>query len=201
VAASAGTTRDVIEVRLDLGGYPVVLADTAGLREAADDVEAEGVRRALARAEAADLRLIVLDGATWPIVDRSAGRLIDSKTIVVLNKVDLLGDGAVPSELDGHPVALLSCRTGAGLDALLARLAAEAENRMAVQAEPALSQARHRRALEEAHAALARAECAAATELTAEDLRLAARALGRITGRVDVEDVLDLVFRSFCIGK
>jgi tRNA modification GTPase len=159
------------------------------------------VRRALARAEAADLRLIVLDGATWPTVDRSAGQFIDSKAIVVLNKVDLLDDNAVPSEIGGHLVAPLSCRTGIGLDALLARLAAEAERHMAVQAEPALTQARHRRALEEAHAALCRAEPAGAAELAAEDLRLAARALGRITGTVDVEDVLDVVFRSFCIGK
>ncbi|MGD9537828.1 MAG: tRNA uridine-5-carboxymethylaminomethyl(34) synthesis GTPase MnmE [Alphaproteobacteria bacterium] len=203
VSASAGTTRDVIEVRLDLGGYPVVLADTAGLREAADEVEAEGVRRALARAEAADLNLVVLDGAAWPALDPGIVRLMDSKTIVVLNKIDLLGGDNKASlcNIGGHPVVPLSCRTGAGLDALLARLEKEAERRMAVQAEPALTQARHRHALEEAHAALRRAERAGAPELAAEDLRLAARALGRITGRVDVEDVLDAVFATFCIGK
>ena len=200
VAATAGTTRDVIEVRLDLAGYPVVVADTAGLRDAADDVEAEGVRRALARAESADLKLVVLDGAKWPSVDIKVSTLIDSDTIVVVNKADLL-TGSMPASISGLPVELLSCRTGSGLDRLMARLEREAAARMAAQPSPALTRLRHRVALEECREALLRAFVAPAVELRAEDLRLAARALGRITGRVDVEDVLDQVFRSFCIGK
>lgn len=201
VAATAGTTRDVIEVRLDLAGYPVVLADTAGLREAADEVEAEGVRRALARAEAADLKLVVLDATAWSSVDKAISGLLDSKTIVIFNKIDLVATEQFPSAVEGRPAVPVSCLTGAGLDRLMARLEVEAASRMAEGAAPALSQVRHRLALEQGREALMRALGAPAPELAAEDLRLAARALGRITGRVDVEDVLDEVFRSFCIGK
>lgn len=201
VAATAGTTRDVIEVRLDLDGYPVVLADTAGLREAKDEIEAEGVRRALARAESADLKLIVLDGAVWPKIADDVRRLIDSNTMVVLNKIDLLAPLALPVVFEGGALEAVSCVSGAGLERLIARLTREAANRMADQAAPALTRARHRLALEECRDALRRALAAPAVELCAEDLRLASRALGRITGRVDVEDVLDRVFRSFCIGK
>ncbi len=200
VAATAGTTRDVVEIRLDLGGYPVLLADTAGLREATDEIEAEGIKRALARAERADLKLIVLDGATWPTIDPKAEALIDSKAMIILNKADLLA-AAAPRSVQGIPIEPVSCITGSGLDGLIARLATEAAKLMAEAASPALTQIRHRRALEEARAALQRARDATGVELCAEDLRLAARALGRITGRVDVEDVLGEVFRSFCIGK
>jgi tRNA modification GTPase len=91
VSAVAGTTRDVIEVHLDLAGYPLVVADTAGLRAAADEVEEEGVRRALARANAADLRLVVVEAAGWPCIDASTAKLIGEDSILVLNKVDLLG--------------------------------------------------------------------------------------------------------------
>ncbi|MSO73962.1 MAG: tRNA uridine-5-carboxymethylaminomethyl(34) synthesis GTPase MnmE [Alphaproteobacteria bacterium] len=200
VAATAGTTRDVVEIKLDLGGYPVLLADTAGLREAIDEVEAEGVKRALARAERADLKLIVLDGATWPVIDPNVRALIDSNAIVILNKVDLLG-AATPPSAQGIVIAPVSCRTGSGLEGLLACLENKAATRMTEAASPALTQVRYRRALEDAKAALLRAHGAPGVELCAEDLRLASRALGRITGRVDVEDVLDEVFRSFCIGK
>jgi tRNA modification GTPase len=191
----AGTTRDVIEVAIDLAGYPVVLADTAGLRDSADSIEREGLRRALARAEAAELRLFVFDArrprdaagaASWPGTD----------TLLVANKIDLVTDRAdLPS--GALPVSALN---GDGIAALVAA----ATERVAAGydlAAPALTRERHRAALDDALAALRRAQQALLPELRAEDLRLAWRSLGRITGAVDVEDLLDVIFADFCIGK
>ncbi|NFV81635.1 tRNA uridine-5-carboxymethylaminomethyl(34) synthesis GTPase MnmE [Magnetospirillum aberrantis] len=200
VSSVAGTTRDVIEVHLDLHGWPVVLADTAGLREAAEDVEAEGIRRALARAEMADLKLAVFDASLLPAWDGPTRSMVDADALVVLNKADK-STMALPAELDGHPVLALSARTGDGLDGLLSVLEQEVSTRYAVSAAPALTRARHRAAVEDCLAALGRFDPVAEIELAAEDLRLAAAALGRITGRVDVEEILDVVFREFCIGK
>ena len=188
VAETAGTTRDVIEVRLDLGGYAVTIADTAGLREAADAIEAEGVRRALARAEAADLVLLLLDGTS----DAAAPDV--RADLVAWNKADL----------KHHDGLSLSLKTGEGLDALIAALAAKVRERLETASEaPALTRKRHRHALEDAARALHGALEAPVDrpELLAEELRLAMRALGRITGRVDIEELLDVVFKDFCIGK
>ncbi len=200
VSHTAGTTRDVIEVYLDLGGYPAMVADTAGLREGLDGVEMEGVRRARQRARDADLRLAVFDRETWPRVDPHTAELVDEDTIVLINKVDL-GAPAPPLEVNGRPALGISVLTGAGIDAMLAELQAEVAKRCLVSASPALTRARHREALEECRQALGRFLGAPAPELAAEDLRLAARALGRITGRLGVEDMLDVIFRDFCIGK
>jgi tRNA modification GTPase len=191
----AGTTRDVIEVAIDLAGYPVVLADTAGLRDSADLVEQEGLRRALARAEASELRLFVYDSgrpedaqgaAAWPGPD----------TLVVANKIDLAANrGTLP------PGALaLSALTGAGIPELIGALAARIAQTYNIAA-PLLTRARHREALEVAMDALRRSLAVDLPELRAEDLRLAWRSLGRITGHVDVEDLLDVIFRDFCLGK
>jgi tRNA modification GTPase len=201
-SAIAGTTRDVIEVALDLEGYPVILADTAGLREAADAIEEEGVRRARARAAAADLRLVVLD-ATRPQEAAALRGVLDRDALVVANKVDLgpPEGGAWADELGAGPAFRLSVATGEGMGELLRRLGAEVAARFAPSAAPAITRARHRQALTECVAALTRFAAAGLPELAAEDLRLAVRALGRITGRVDVEDMLDIIFREFCIGK
>lgn len=196
VSARAGTTRDVIEVHLDLGGFPVVLADTAGLREAGDEIEEEGIRRALDRAARADVKIAVFD-ATVPF-DAATLALIDADTVVVLNKTDMAEAAPDAAGVSALPV---SARTGAGLRDLEERLAAFSAERMAGTGAPALTRARHRAALEECRDALARALGAPLPELAAEDVRLASRALGRITGRVDVEDLLDVIFRDFCIGK
>ena len=192
VAASPGTTRDVIEVHLNLDGYAVTLADTAGLRDAADDVEQEGIRRSLARAETADVKIAVFDGTA--LRDPATTALVDSDTLVVINKADLFTAG----QSEGHPI---SAKTGKGLPAFLTVLTALVKTKMDTQGAAPLTRARHRDALEECVGALHRALKAPMSELAAEDLRLAARALGRITGRVDVEEILDVVFRDFCIGK
>jgi tRNA modification GTPase len=194
VSEKAGTTRDVIEVYLELGGYPVIIADTAGLRVSGDDLETEGVRRAEERASHADLKLAVFDGAVWPEKDAKTETIIDENTLVVINKSDLM-DQTKKEHL------VISSKTGDGLEGLLDLLKKEVFDRCHAGASPALTRTRHRSALNDCCKSLGRFEVALETELKAEDLRLAGRALGRITGRVDVEEVLDVIFSEFCIGK
>jgi len=226
----AGTTRDIVEVAVDLQGYPVVLADTAGLRDSDDIVEQEGLRRALRRAEEAEIRLFVFD-AQCPEEARAAAAWPGPDTILVANKIDLLrspeaagkavmpgpdpgihGDAPLCKGVDGRDksghdeggtqgmVFPISALTGEGIDALLSALGERVAQTYRIEA-PVLTRARHRQALEEAVSSLRRALGAALPELRAEDLRLALRSLGRITGTVDVEDLLDMIFRDFCIGK
>ena len=200
-AASAGTTRDIIEVHLNLAGYPVILADTAGLREAGDAVEAEGVRRARARA-AADLTVLVFDIAR-PEESAGLAGIVDAATIVVANKLDLIGAATRAIARDKFPPGTLaiSTVTGEGVATLLDRIAATVKERYAGAAGPVMTRSRHRAALGDCLAALRRSLPASLPELAAEDLRLAIRALGRNHGRADVEDILDIIFRDFCIGK
>jgi tRNA modification GTPase len=200
VSSIAGTTRDVIEVRMDLKGFPVTLADTAGLRATADEIEAEGVKRALARAEHADVKLLVFDGGAWPAVDPETAKLIDDNALCVVHKADVLEEPE-PIAIQGRATLRLSSRTGLGLDSLVEELGKRAIVTMGQGTGAFVTRARHRAAMEEAKAALDRALKATQPELKAEDLRLAARAIGRIAGRVDVEEVLDLIFKEFCIGK
>lgn len=199
VSDIAGTTRDVIEVPLDLGGYAAVLIDTAGIRDSEDAIEREGVRRARDQAASADLRLHLLE--TTDPASEVAG---DERTLVVLNKADLVGD---PASSRASGALSISVKTGAGISDLIAEMTARIKNQVARRsgAPVPLTRARHREALEECAAALRRAIAAAErgadAEMMAEDMRVAAQALGRITGRVDVEELLDRIFRDFCIGK
>lgn len=199
VSERAGTTRDVIDVAMDLGGYPVVLADTAGLREAADSLEEEGVRRARRRAEAADLRILVVDGQDEEGFRGSSG-LVDGSTLVVLNKSDL-GQPRIVPPAPNLGIYAVSVKTGEGLERFLDGLEDIVRDRIGLTSQPALTRARHREALGDCLNALDRSLGAPLPELAAEDLRLATRALGRITGKVGVEDLLDVIFRDFCIGK
>lgn len=207
VSPHPGTTRDVIEIALDLGGYPVLLVDTAGLREGGEPVEREGVARARARAQSAALRLIVLDGAVWPCSEPDVRSLVAPDSVLVVNKVDLFEEAPATGrvEVAGHCALAVSAATGAGLDDLVTALEALVAARFDAVAMPALTRTRHRVALQACLDALGRAmtdkSATGLPELRAEDLRQAADALGRITGRVDVEEVLDRVFRDFCIGK
>jgi tRNA modification GTPase len=196
VAETPGTTRDVLEARLDLGGYLVIAADTAGLREAGDAIEAEGVRRAQARADSGDLVLLLLDGTA---AEPFAGVPEQGEHVLtVWNKADL----PWPATRDGLAI---SVRTGEGIEELVEALTQRIRERLEGGARESamVTRERHRRALQDACAALARAgaDDTKPPELIAEDLRLALRAVGRITGRVDVEELLDVIFRDFCIGK
>ncbi len=204
VSPHPGTTRDVIEVALDLGGYPVVLADTAGLREPAEAIEREGVTRAWERARSAAIRLVVLDGALWPKFDADVIAVVDSDSLLVVNKADLLAADAEPEHfcVDGRHALMVSARTGAGLNALIDTLKAMVATRFDVTAAPALTRVRHRLALERLPGrAPAGGREEPSLEFLAEDLRWPPTALSRITGRIDVEEVLDRIFRDFCIGK
>ncbi len=238
VSPEAGTTRDIIEVHLDLGGYPVILIDPAGLREAEGAIEAEGIARARARAESADLVLALFAADLPPDAETLA--MLDDRAIVVWSKADLsappepphpdpLPAGAREQELPEAPAlpspqreeggtrvsgrvrgqaegpgstALpISTKTNTGLDALIQTLTARAETILADSNAPPPTRARHRDALTNCLSALDTAQTAPLPELSAEELRRAADALGRITGRIDIEDMLDAVFRDFCIGK
>lgn len=203
VSDIAGTTRDIIDVHLDIGGYPVILSDTAGLRpeQVSEDgqalIEAEGIRRAVSRALAADIRVLVYDG-TQDQADFSTESLADSLSLKVVNKCDMDLRLDLPD-----PFIRVSAKTGEGLDVFLKALEELIEVSLGVRVNeaPTLTRLRHREALNACLEALWRCLQAPLPELVAEDLRLAIRHLGRITGRVDIEELLDIVFRDFCIGK
>lgn len=200
VSPHAGTTRDVIEVHLDLDGYPVTLVDTAGVRETSDPVEQEGVRRARDRARTSDLVLWLVD-ANDPVAAEPAGEEGHAPVWIVRNKVDLL---TAKSEQGGtSPRFDISAERGDGVAELIAALVAFAEDYFGSGEMALVSRARHRTLLRDTVAALGRAKQAAGRgdELLAEELRIGIHSLGRLTGRVDVEDVLDVIFRDFCIGK
>ena len=215
VSPQAGTTRDVIEVPLDLDGYPVTVFDTAGIRDPQDAVEREGVRRALEKARSADLVLWVTDASATGEAARpaagEAGEVGGRLTWVIANKIDRIAAARPDGDESGFNAGaearrtfLTSMTTGAGLEALVAALAEWARATLSGAESGLLTRARHRAALTAAAAAIERALSLGAQgpdELLAEDLRLAARALGRLTGRIDVEDLLDVIFREFCVGK
>ena len=180
------------------------------LRESGDVIESEGVRRATERAENADLRLVVIDRNDWPKIDPEAARLIDDKTLILINKVDATDSSAIPASwqgtsVDGRalelPVLPISAMTGQGMESLLQLLETRVKEGLDFAGPVPLTRLRHRRALESASDHLDRGLQTDIAELAAEDVRLAVREIGKITGRVDVEDLLDIIFGDFCIGK
>ncbi len=202
VSPHAGTTRDVIEVHLDLDGYPVTMLDTAGLRDTDDPVEREGVRRARERAGGADLILWLVDvsnGSENRPVSESENH---APVWLVRNKVDLLRDAGSKAARESLRFDI-SAECGEGLAELIAALIDYARNYFGAGEGVLISRERHRTLLRNTVDALGRAEqmIGQGDELIAEELRIAAHALGRLTGRVDVEDLLDVIFREFCIGK
>lgn len=198
VSPHAGTTRDVIEVQLDLDGYPVTVIDTAGIRETDDPVEQEGVRRARARAADADLVLWLTDSSDTPVQHGA-----ETPIWTVRNKIDL--------EMPGRPLAQsgrqsgfeISARRGDGVPDLIAGLVGFAQTYFGGGEGGLIGRTRQRKLLQETVASLGRSIeiVGQGEELAAEELRVAARSLGRLLGRVDVEDILDVIFREFCVGK
>jgi tRNA modification GTPase len=208
VTAVPGTTRDVIEAPMRIAGFKALLADMAGLRAASEAIEAEGVRRARAWAEAAELRLWATDASAASGAWREAAELAQAGDILVLNKVDLgsgkdRGEVVAYAEGRGLEVLEASAVSEAGVEVLDARLQARVISALSGREFPAATRARHRARLEEALAAVgqARRDLDRGAELAAEDLRQADRALGRIAGHIDTEEVLGRIFSSFCIGK
>ena len=202
VSPHAGTTRDVIEIHLDLGGYPVTVIDTAGIRDTADVIEQEGVRRAKARAADADVILWMIDSAVAPRTSDKALETGTSPIWVIRNKIDQEMSGRGETDLENPgPRHAISAQGGVGLAALvddLVRFAAAHFN----DESGLMSRARHRELLRGAAEALARSlEHGDEPELVAEEIRIAIHFLGRLLGRVDIEDILDSIFSDFCIGK
>ncbi|MBW8856429.1 MAG: tRNA uridine-5-carboxymethylaminomethyl(34) synthesis GTPase MnmE, partial [Bradyrhizobium sp.] len=198
VSPHAGTTRDVIEVQLDLDGYPVTVIDTAGIRETDDPVEQEGVRRAQARAAEADLVLWLADAVDEEIDHGGA-----VPVWLVRNKIDLGSTDRPMAEPAGQRRFAISARRGDGVPELIVALVEFAEGYFGAGEGGLITRARQRRLLQETACSLQRSIAVAGEgeELAAEELRLAAQCLGRLLGRVDVEDILDVIFREFCVGK
>jgi tRNA modification GTPase len=198
VSPVAGTTRDVIEVQMQIGGYPVSLVDTAGIRESSDIIEQEGVRRARAAAESADIRILMIDASSPPACPWGGALEGDRTQILVRNKADLLH---AERESDSERILAISCATGDGVENLLAQLGALV-GEMFISASPAyITRQRHRDFLVQALKHLDEARKSGPMEIVCEELRAAAHSIGRITGKIVTDDILDEIFRSFCIGK
>ena len=197
VSEEAGTTRDVIEVHLDLRGLPVIVTDTAGIRAAQGAVEAEGIRRTLQRVEDADLVLWMVDATADRNSATEAPTIVDnSRQITVLNKIDLVKSLQIAGGV------ALSAKTCEGVAELVDLLSKYADEGLAAGEPAVITRARHRAELEAATEALQRFRAErGGPEIKAEELRIAARHLGRLTGRIDVEEVLGAIFSEFCIGK
>lgn len=194
VTPIAGTTRDVVEAHLDVAGFPVIIADTAGLRESTATIEAEGIRRAIKRAEDADLVLHVQDISTYPILQKLPESLAQKPCITIWNKADK--NPVTPEQ--GLAVSAL---TGDGIAVVWEKVTAFLKEHYAESQSGVITRERYRVALKEACACLQAALSAEELELRAEDLRMAARHIGRITGQIETDELLDVIFRDFCIGK
>ena len=199
ISEQPGTTRDVLEASLDLDGYPVIVADTAGLRESTDPIENEGIKRAQEWAKTADGRLILLEPTTEAdFLERLKPN--PECDLVVLNKIDLL-----PIDLKKRETLAISLRDETGLDKLVNGLKKIVSKRMVGQEPAVITRTRHREALQSCLNSMRSAKTALSLgeepEIVAEELRAATKSLGRVVGAVDVEDLLDVVFGDFCIGK
>jgi len=202
VSEIAGTTRDVIETHLNLDGYPVVVSDSAGIRESKNEIEKKGIKLALNRAEDADLKLIILDAKS---VDFTSvlKELIDENAILVVNKSDLIA-GNINKELKKHDHILVSIKNNLNLDKLILKIKKKLENKFISYGDILITRERHRQHLEQCISHLKNFKNKNGSEdydKAAEDLRLATRHLGRIVGKVDVEEILGSIFNDFCIGK
>ncbi len=208
VSEEAGTTRDIIQVHLDFSGVPVCLLDTAGIRADSGLVEKEGIRRAVAAAEIADLALIIVDGSRndWPQQLKKIMPYAKGERLVILNKEDKRSTAGCfdPPARGIHEYMKISAKNSSDIERLLLELATRLVPHNHSDASVLITRARHREAIETAKKALERAleyDFNKTPELAAEDFRLAATSLGRITGEIDVEELLGRIFSAFCIGK
>ena len=192
---------DIIEIGLEIKGYPVTIADTAGIRETTEIIENEGIKRSLARAKHADCKLIMLD-ATKQIQPQNILNLIDSNSIVIINKIDLLKSRSIKRFITNQKPLLISIKTEEGFDKLIKKLSDFAEKFFySACSTPLITRQRHREHLIKCSEALSRFEINKGIEFAAEDLRLAASHLARITEKIDADSILGEIFSNFCIGK
>ena len=204
VSDEAGTTRDIIQIQLELGGVPATILDTAGIRDESGMIEAEGIRRSIEAAGFANLVLVILDGSdpAWPAVRDKIDQLTSRPKFYILNKADR-GLSATNDATSGQMMSI-SAKAPADIERLMGKLSKLLVPLNHADDSVIITRQRHRHAMEEAHDALGRAlnhDFQHAPELAAEDFRVAAVALGRITGDIDVEELLGSIFSAFCIGK
>jgi len=202
VSEIAGTTRDVIETHLNLDGYPVVVSDTAGIRDSKNEIEKKGIKLALSRAEDADLKLVIIEAKkvdfTGVLKD-----LVDENAILVVNKSDLL-NGKLNEQIKNYDHVLISIKNNYNLDKLILKVKKKLENKFISHEDILITRERHRQHLEQCVNHLKNFKNKNRSEefdKAAEDLRLATRHLGMIVGKVDVEEILGSIFNDFCIGK
>ena len=202
VSEIAGTTRDVIETHLNLDGYPVVVSDTAGIRDSKNEIEKKGIKLALNRAEDADLKLVIIDAKNGDFTGVLKD-LVDENAILVVNKSDLL-NGKLNDKLKKYDHILISIKNNSNLDKLILKIKSKLENKFLSHGDILITRERHRQHLEQCINHLQNFKNKNGSEefdKAAEDLRLATRHLGMIVGKVDVEEILGSIFNDFCIGK
>ncbi len=202
VSEIAGTTRDVIETHLSIDGYPVIISDTAGIRESKDEIEKKGIKLSLNRAEEADLKLVVVDAKSLDFTDVLKG-LLDENAILVINKSDLL-EKEIDSEIKNINHVLISIKDNKNIDELISKIKNNLKNKFITSDDILITRERHRQHLEQCLDHLNNFNQKKEIEdfdKAAEDLRLATRHLGMIVGKVDVEEILGSIFNDFCIGK
>ena len=202
VSETAGTTRDVIETHLNLDGYPVIVSDTAGIRDSKDEIEQKGVKLALNRADDADLKLVIIDGNSNDL-NKTLKDFVDENAILVVNKSDLL-NGNLNEKFKKHEYVLVSIKNNSNLDQLISKIKNKLKNKFISNEDILITRERHRQHLEHCIAYLKSFKNKKGSkefDKAAEDLRLATRHLGMIVGKVDVEELLDSIFNDFCIGK
>ena len=202
VSEIAGTTRDVIETHLNIDGYPVIVSDTAGIRESKNEIEKKGIKLSLNRAEEADLKLVVVDAKNLDFTDVLKG-LLDQNAILVINKSDLL-DGDIDPEIKKLNHVLISIKENLNIDELILKIKNNLKNKFITSDDILITRERHRQHLEQCLEHLKNFNKKNEVEdfdKAAEDLRLATRHLGMIVGKVDVEEILGSIFNDFCIGK
>jgi len=202
VSEIAGTTRDVIETHLNIGGYPVIISDTAGIRESEDEIERKGIKLSLKKAEEADLKIIILDQKTQKNSDFLRD-LSDGKSLLVINKIDL-ENYKLDTEIKKFNPVLISLKKETNINHLIDKIKTNLESKFKGSENILITRERHRINLEECLENLKKFNNKSNSgdfDKAAEDLRLASRSLGRITGKFDVEEILDSIFNDFCIGK
>jgi len=202
VSEIAGTTRDVIETHLNIDGYPVIVSDTAGIRESKNEIEKKGIKLSLNRAEEADLKLVVVDAKNLDFTDVLKG-LLDENAILVINKSDLL-EGDIDPEIKKLDHVLISIKENLNIDELISKIKNNLKNKFITSDDILITRERHRQHLEQCLDYLKNFNKKNEVEdfdKAAEDLRLATRHLGMIVGKVDVEEILGSIFNDFCIGK
>jgi tRNA modification GTPase len=208
VSTHAGTTRDALEVPLNMGGYPIILVDTAGLRHTVDEVEAMGIARTAQHAASADILLLLQPSDEAQISEHIQPYMADSRALMIYTKSDVVpahdNSRVVPAQagISNSNALAISAHTGQNLQILIDAIIAQVKSFYdAPRQTPVLTRARHRHAVELAVSHLQRALIAPSLDMAAEDVRLAMRAIGSLTGFVDVEDLLDVIFKDFCLGK